>query len=288
MSFFETPWLTYFILTMLVSAPFFFNIQRAGGHSDRQFDRRVRQMLWIPGIVALGIRIYSGLGFADLDLGPGRSIWLLLLALLLPLALEVLLVLTSLQFGLSRLDASLITFRPGGVKISEDVRLVFGSGKQSWPKFLGNVLATVSIGVLFMLIFSFAEEFGWRGYLQNQLLTIFGLAPGLVLGGVLWGAWYAPLVWSGFRFPEYPRLGALIFMPIYLISLGIISAWLYWFSGSLWTAAILNASAGVSSTVSTIALGEASRSRRIRVVWLWLWAVVAGLFLALWQAGYGL
>ncbi len=74
-------------------------------------------------------------------------------------------------------------------------------------------------------------------------------------------------------------------MPVYTVSAGIVIGWLYWLSGSIWVPAIFNASLKVTSIISEVALGEAGKSRRVRIVWLWLWAVLAGLALTIWYAG---
>jgi hypothetical protein len=106
-----------------------------------------------------------------------------------------------------------------------------------------------------------------------------------MLGGLFWGMWYMPSLLSGFKFPEYPKLGAFVYWPVFTISLAIILGWLYWQTGSLWLPALFNASTKVSGRLSSIALGEAGDSRRVRIVWLWLWATLAVFILALWQVG---
>ena len=50
--------------------------------------------------------------------------------------------------------------------------------------------------IVFAGLFSFAEEFGWRGFLLPRLLPL-GTRWALLLSGVLWFCWEAPLVYFG-------------------------------------------------------------------------------------------
>jgi len=278
-------WLLFTLLTFLASVPFYLSLRNIVKEEPGKLESLVRRMFWIPGVVAIGFRAYTGEGFEDVSFGLGQIPWLFLLAWLMPLAMEILVVFFATRFGLTRLDPSLIQFRAGKVHVSQSIQLLLGHEPQSYFKFSLNLLATVSAGILLMLVFSFAEEFGWRGFLQTPLIQTFGLGSGLMLGGVLWGLWHAPIILAGYRFTEYPRLAAFVYWPIFTICLAIITGWLYWQSGSLWPAVLFNASVKVNGRLASAALGEAGDSRRVRAVWLWLWATLAVFFLALWQVG---
>ena len=280
------PWLQFVLLTYALSTPFYFALRRLESGEGRAaaLERAVRQLMWVPGIAALILLAISGAGFGSLPLGPGTSPWLLLAALLLPVGMELLLILLVRLLGLGRVDRSIIQARDGWIYVNESVRLVLGHEKQAPLKFIVNLLLTIVIAVAFGLLFSLAEEIGWRGFLQDRLIERFTVTWGTVLGGIFWGIAYIPAVLKGYRFPEYPRLGAYVFMPVFTIAAGIVTGWMFWLSGSLWVAAILNASIRVSWTLSEAALGEAGGSGRVRIVWLWLWAALAGLVLTFWFA----
>ncbi|HUF37054.1 MAG TPA: CPBP family intramembrane glutamic endopeptidase [Anaerolineales bacterium] len=276
-------WSLYLLLTFLATLPFYLALRRKTETVD--LDRAVRRQLWVPGLVALALLGYSGRGLAALDLGPGDRPWLLLAAFLLPIGLELISIFAAIRLNLAQLDRSLISVRDGWIRLSPSIRLILGHEKQTPLKFAVNLLATLAIAAALSLLFSLAEEIGWRGYLQDLLIDRFTVTWGLVLGGIFWGLWYAPLVLRGYRFPDYPRLGAFVFMPVFTIAAGIVIGWFYWLTGSLWAAAILNASIKVSAPISETVLGDAGTSRRVRIVWLWLWAALAGLVLTLWFAG---
>lgn len=279
-----STWLSYFIVTALVSTPFYFTLRKIEKGGD-ELERVVRRLIWIPGIVAFGFRLYTNQGLDDVGFGVGTLPWLFLPALLTPIVMEIFLIFFASRFRLAQLDPTLLQFRDGKVHVNKAVQLLLGNQTQSYGKFFLNLVVTLSVGAFAMLLFSLAEEFGWRGFLQTPLIETFGLGSGLMLGGLIWGLWYAPMILKGYQFPAYPRLGAFLYWPIFTICLAIINGWLYWQSGSIWLPAIFNASVKVSSRITYISLGDAGDSQRVRIVWLWLWGCLAVFCLALWQVG---
>ena len=61
---------------------------------------------------------------------------------------------------------------------------------------------------------SFGEEWGWRGYMMPKLLKLMPKSAAIVVGGVIWGLWHAPLTVAGHNFgtdyPGYPFTGILV------------------------------------------------------------------------------
>jgi uncharacterized protein len=89
------------------------------------------------------------------------------------------------------------------------------------------------------LIIAFGEEYGWRSYLQSELIRI-GKIRGLVLVGVIWGLWHAPIIAMGYNYPGYPLLGILL-MTLYTTALAFFLGYAVFKSGSVWLAAYLHA-----------------------------------------------
>lgn len=58
------------------------------------------------------------------------------------------------------------------------------------------------------------EEFGWRGFLRD---TLTGRPRWLVVlvTGVVWGLWHAPIILLGYNYPELPRLAGLGAMVVF-------------------------------------------------------------------------
>lgn len=105
---------------------------------------------------------------------------------------------------------------------------------------------------------AFGEELGWRGCLYPRLRRL-GAAPAVVVTGVVWGVWHAPLLLLGYNYPGAEPALAIAAMCGMCIVLGGVLAWLRERSGSVWPAAlghgVVNAAAG-STMVLFAAAGE--------------------------------
>jgi uncharacterized protein len=104
---------------------------------------------------------------------------------------------------------------------------------------LSIAVNAVVIGPLLGLIITFGEEYGWRGFLQPELIRL-GRIRGVFLLGVIWGIWHWPLIWMGYNYPGQPLLGSL-FMVAYCIILAYFLAYAVFKSKGVWTAAYLHA-----------------------------------------------
>ena len=71
----------------------------------------------------------------------------------------------------------------------------------------------------------FGEEWGWRGYLLPKLQKCFPVVPALLINGLIWGLWHAPLTVIGHNYGTgywgYPVTGILA-MCLFCVVLGII------------------------------------------------------------------
>lgn len=95
------------------------------------------------------------------------------------------------------------------------------------------------IGPFLGLITTFGEEYGWRGYLQSELIRL-GRVRGIFLLGVIWGIWHWPVIWMGYNYPGQPILGSIA-MVIWCIILAYFLAYAVFKSQGIWTAAYLHA-----------------------------------------------
>jgi membrane protease YdiL (CAAX protease family) len=104
------------------------------------------------------------------------------------------------------------------------------------------ILATVQSVLLapfLAIVIAFGEEYGWRGYLQSELLKI-GRVRGVLLLGVIWGAWHWPLILMGYNYPGHPLLGLLL-MVLYTMGLAIVLGYAVLKTGSVLLSAYLHA-----------------------------------------------
>jgi membrane protease YdiL (CAAX protease family) len=112
---------------------------------------------------------------------------------------------------------------------------------------IGAQLATALIVPVINVPATFGEEWGWRGYLQHQLMPL-GTWPALIVTGMIWGLWHAPIILLGYNYPLNPALGVVMMTGMCVI-LAILFGWTRLATGSIWPAVIahafLNGSAGV-------------------------------------------
>ena len=108
------------------------------------------------------------------------------------------------------------------------------------------------------------------------------LAQGFILVGLVWAAWYFPLIQLGYRFPEHPGLGGFLLMPLGTIALSVIAGWLYQVSGSIWAPTVFHTGVLVTADFSLVGLGDHGRDLRLRTVWVLLWVILAILTTFFW------
>jgi membrane protease YdiL (CAAX protease family) len=192
----------------------------------------VAQGLTVLGLLLLvGLRLASGReAFARAGLSGGKvKYWLF--------------------FGLGFvLFYGLMTFLNALFRLGEpvDVEAFFaqlqGSGAQAIPTnllFLITGIQSVLLAPFIALLLGFGEEYGWRGYLQDELVRL-GKVKGVFLVGVIWGLWHAPIILMGHNYPGYPVAGVFL-MVAYTIGLAYVLGYAVFKSGSVLLAAYLHA-----------------------------------------------
>jgi membrane protease YdiL (CAAX protease family) len=168
------------------------------------------------------------------------------LALVVPIAL----VLAALPIGalLGVYPADFTTFSGFRAVLDQQLR---AAGVEELPLPVGTLvavqLATIPLGALINLLPALGEELGWRGWLLPKLLPL-GTVPALLVSGVIWGLWHAPLILLGYNYPDAPGWLGLTCMVVMCVLVGAVFGWLRLRSGSVWPAALahgaFNAAAG--------------------------------------------
>lgn len=127
------------------------------------------------------------------------------------------------------------------------------------------VLSVFSSFIMFL-----GEEFGWRGYLQPRLQSIFGKKLGVLILGPIWGIWHLPLCFILYS-PETP-IYCVIWYIVSCTCLSIFLGYAYMKTENLWTPILIhlinNTLVGVFSggsyesnfTLKTLLLGIAISS----------------------------
>ncbi len=91
-----------------------------------------------------------------------------------------------------------------------------------------SIAQIVVIGPIINIIPTLGEELGWRGYLLPKLRETYSDRKALVITGVIWGVWHAPVIAQGHNYGTdywgFPYLGILM-MVVFCVSLGIIEGY---------------------------------------------------------------
>lgn len=101
-------------------------------------------------------------------------------------------------------------------------------------------LAVLPLSALVNLIPALGEELGWRGWLLPKLMPL-GTLPALLVMGVIWGLWHAPLILLGYNYADAPGWLALTAMVLMCVLVGAVFGWVRLRSGSVWPAALAHA-----------------------------------------------
>ena len=118
--------------------------------------------------------------------------------------------------------------------------------------------------IVVSMLLGLGEEIGWRGFLFPRLKKRLGRVRGLLLGGVIHGAWHFPLMLLvGYEYgKDYigaPLLGLFAFC-VFTTATGIVSDFLYEKSECIWLPALFHGS--INSTFNPYMLNTCEHDER--------------------------
>ncbi len=221
-----------------------------------------------PALAATIVRLTRHEGFADAGLRlVGRGVkkgggWMYLAAYVsMPVLLAlgiVLALLTGVQHwafadNLHQISVTIVdAVRNQGQKLPAGL----SADQLATISIIGQAILAFTLALLFNMLFTFGEEFGWRGYLLPRLAPLGGV-PAALITGVIWGLWHAPLiVLVGYNYPGHPWLGVGM-MVVFTIALSLIFAWLRFRSGSVWPSTLAHAAINGQAGFAIIFLSHA-------------------------------
>jgi len=204
----------YLLITFVLSFSYTALIIESGGVRHFGLPGLVF-MMWIPGLVALLYRKYSGLGFDDAGWKWG-ALKYQLLAVAVPLLLALLTNLICVGFSVRKF--SLLA-------------------QALWPKFGAFALLSMVAGIFGAL----GEELGWRGFLVPKLYQAKVKRP-LLTSGLIWAFWHLPLITLGHYYKIQAPFLIGVTYSLTIVGLGYFIGWLRIVSGSVWVATLAHAS----------------------------------------------
>lgn len=238
----------------------------------------IATMGWQPVVATWFVRRYVDDHADDLALRPARARFSVVGAAtaVLCAALSAALAVAAARVGLT--EPSTVN----GVAESTRDDAVSSAGT-ALVTALGAIVALVLVWMQ-----AVAEEIGWRGYVLPVSMRLMGRWRGLIFQGVLWGAWYAPVVFfSTFgRDVGVASVGRCLAFAFSCALLGILLGWLRLASGSIAPAVTANVTltlvAGLPYVVHGIDAGLRSAIFR-PVGWLVLIAILCALLASRWR-----
>ena len=257
-------WILYVIITFVLTYtfefgvvyPFYYGVDY-GTNNQMRVQILMAACMFIPAIGALLTRLITKEGFQNAMLMPRfkGNIKIYLLAYFGPAVLTVLgSVLYFLIFP-SQFDANcgylVQIYEASGVDMS------------TFPMpmavvMLVQFMQAALLGPILNFITCFGEEWGWRGYMVPKMAEKIKPIPMLLLSGVIWGLWHAPLTAIGHNYgvgyAGYPFTGILA-MCGFCIMMGIFLAFVTLKTGSCIPAVLghgaLNSIAGIGIYFTT-------------------------------------
>ena len=119
---------------------------------------------------------------------------------------------------------------------------LLGLGEFRWSEAIWFVYLMLLVIALPVTLFTFGEEYGWRGYLLPRLLPL-GEIRASVLLGVIWAVWHLPLLLAGLNYPGVNVWLAIIVFTFVTVGLSFTYTWFYLASsGSVLIVAVYHAS----------------------------------------------
>ena len=103
------------------------------------------------------------------------------------------------------------------------------------------LLGQCAIAPALNLFTTFGEEWGWRGYLMPKVSTRLSIVPTMLVTGIVWGLWHAPVVALGHNYGTgYPGepFGGIAAMCAWCTVLAIFLSYVTIRTGSTFAAAI--------------------------------------------------
>jgi membrane protease YdiL (CAAX protease family) len=253
----QPPRVAFYVIAVLVAAWLWMLSFRIGFHPPDWLA--VLVLMWIPSLVSIIFRLAFKEGFRDVGwrIGNGRYwVW----AYVCPLAFGALSCCAAFLFHKAVLAPNL----------SQQSMAYAGFLKLSWlfpnsspfSLLCQRFLSVAVIGIVCGFIFAFGEELGWRGYLLPRLVQSGWPFP-ILLSGLVWGIWHAPLFFlTGYAHGAVTL--SLLMFTLSTILFGVFIGWLRLASGSVFVAAMAHAS--FNAFVQTF-FGESFSADK---AWFWI------------------
>lgn len=199
-----------------------------------------RSSIWLnilmltPAAAVLLTRLLTKEGWKDLYIKPywkGKTKWYLMAYLFTPV----------LAYAGAALYFALFPEQFSPLKSSFYLQSGAAGAQEYEEILLTTIPAAILINPLTGLVSCLGEEWAWRGYLLPKLCGNMSMTQASLLTGVIWGAWHAPVIAAGFNYGTEHPVGGILAMLVFCTVLGIIEAYLFFQTDSVWGPTLFHA-----------------------------------------------
>jgi uncharacterized protein len=250
----------FFVVLAATSIPLELDIAQNGLDMNRFLP-----LVFMPALASMVARLVMREGFRDISFRlDARSRRGMLHGVLYPLAVGI--PAFTIAFALRVVEFAPPSTHPLGFAIP---------GTSPGVRFLAGLVIALSVGILGMAPLAIGEEIGWRSYLLTRLIQARIPRPVLV-SGLVWALWHAPLVLSGQYNPSvYQKLSFCLFA-VTMVSLGSLLARLRLETNSIWPPVVLHAA---WNSIIVAFLSECTSDKTASAIWV----SEGGVFVSLWM-----
>jgi membrane protease YdiL (CAAX protease family) len=128
--------------------------------------------------------------------------------------------------------------------------------------FITQLAMGIFISPILNIITTSGEEIGWRGYLLPKLMEMYSPRVSIVISGIIWGLWHAPIIAMGHNYGTgYPTApwGGILAMVVFCLFVGSFFSYLAIKTKSFLPASIAHGSLNGMAAVSVfVTMGNPS------------------------------
>lgn len=220
----------FLILTFVLTWAAEFFLWQNGGLENPSVQIILTGIMLIPAICTLLTRWITKEGFHDmwLRLDVKKNYRVYLIAWLGPCVLIVLGTILYFLLFRSNFDPEMTVLRESMKTVQTGEPVEITTRVLIYTVLMQSLISIVFAPIL-NIIPSLGEEIGWRGYLLPKLNTMFSRKKTVLLTGLIWGVWHAPIIAMGHNYEKnyfgFPYFGILA-MIIFCIVVGSFFSWL--------------------------------------------------------------
>ncbi|AFA49911.1 putative CAAX amino terminal protease family protein [Acetobacterium woodii DSM 1030] len=221
-----------------------------GGLSNSYATIILSVVMLLPAISVIITRFITKEGFKNFGLKPHfkGNIRFYLMAWFGPALLIALGAMVYFLIFPSQFDPSM-----GQIAALYEAQGISMAGGTIYTIFISQLVLGIFLAPLINIITTSGEEIGWRGYLLPKLMERYSARVSIIISGIIWGIWHAPIIAMGHNYGlGYPSApwGGILAMIVFCLFIGSFFSFLAIRTGSFLPAAMAHGSLNGFAAIS--------------------------------------